>query len=245
MRTTGPWGRRATGTVVLVVVAALAGLAVVWAAAVPRPEPPIQVAHPTRTLSEARGEDTQLAPRTEINAAKYTGPRSQANVFGTALGWLAVAIVAGAVLALLVAAVRAWLASRQDRGVDEDARAGPDLERVGAALALDAEGRLGALGRGTPAEGIIAAWARLEETLRGSGVPLPASRTSTETTVAVLSRFRVDATTLRSLAELYREASWSAHPLTEDDRDRAEGALRELDAALSAARSVSPGAARG
>jgi hypothetical protein len=39
---------------------------------------------------------------------------------------------------------------------------------------------------------------------------------------------------LQTLADLYREARWSRHPLTEDDRARAFSSYRALDAAMHA-----------
>jgi hypothetical protein len=106
----------------------------------------------------------------------------------------------------------------------------------------DASERLDALSAGTPAEGIIAAWTHLEATLHETGLALPPSRTSTEVSLDVLRRFPVDETTLRTLADLYREARWSKHPLTEDDRSRAAAAYGALDAAL---RAGMPQASRG
>jgi hypothetical protein len=142
-------------------------------------------------------------------------------------------LVAGAAFLVLVM-VRAWLAGREDRSTVADDAVDLDLEALAVAVATDASGRLIALSAGTPAEGIIAAWAHLEATIHEAGVPLSPSRTSTEVSLDVLRRFQVDETTLRTLAALYREARWSRHPLTEDDRTRAAAAYRELDAALRA-----------
>ena len=109
-----------------------------------------------------------------------------------------------------------------------------DLEALALAVSGDASQRLDALSVGTPAQGIIAAWTHLEATLHETGLPLPPSRTSTEVSLDVLRRFSVDEATLRTLADLYREARWSRHPLTEDDRSRAAAAYGALDAALRA-----------
>jgi hypothetical protein len=57
----------------------------------------------------------------------------------------------------------------------------------------------------------------------------------------VLRRFAVDPATLRTLADLYREARWSRHELTEDDRARAEEAYRALDVAVRAGVPQTPG----
>ena len=101
-------------------------------------------------------------------------------------------------------------------------------------MSADAEQRLESLSYGTPAQGIIAAWTRLEATLHDVGVPLPASRTAGEVCVEVLARFAVAPDALRTLADLYREARWSRHPLTEADRATAATAYRALDADLRA-----------
>ncbi len=241
---------RTTGAAVVLVAAVAATLTVVWAAAVPRPPRPILVATPTRTITTHGDPPVDLAPRSEIDAAAFGGSRDSASALSVVIGWLAVAVVAGAVLALLVVLVRAVLRElRERRAIEADDSTGPTPDRVADALATDAEGRLVTLAGGTPAEGIVAVWTRLEETLRAAGVPLPASRTSTETTVSTLSRFTLEEGTLRELAALYREASWSHHPLTEADRDRAEAALRVLDRHLVAARdsgrSAPSGAGRG
>ena len=76
---------------------------------------------------------------------------------------------------------------------------------------------------------MVAAWVHLEATLHDAGVTLSPSRTSTEVTLDALRRFDVDPDTLGTLADLYREARWSRHPLTEQDRARAEEAYRALE----------------
>ena len=50
----------------------------------------------------------------------------------------------------------------------------------------------------------------------------------------MLTRFAVAPDVLRTLADLYREARWSRHPLTEADRATAATAYRALDADLRA-----------
>ena len=159
------------------------------------------------------------------------------------LGWVTIVLlVLGAAFCLFLI-VRSWLANRDDRSVAaDDAPADLDLQALAEAVSADSVDRLGALSGGTPAEGIVAAWTHLEATLYAAGVPLPASRTSTEVSLDVLRRYPVDPTTLQLLANLYREARWSRHPLTEDDRARAFTAYRALDAAM---RADAPHAGRG
>ena len=162
---------------------------------------------------------------------------------GRLLGWAAVALVVLVAVVGLVLVLRAWLTDR-DRRTPAAADAPDldlDLEAVVTAVSGDASDRRAALSAGTPAEGIIAAWAHLEATLRESGVPLPPSRTSSEVSLDVLRRFAVDPETLATLADLYREARWSHHPLTEADRARAATAYRSLDSDLRAQVPVAPG----
>jgi hypothetical protein len=214
----------------------IAVLAVVWAAAVPRPE---------RALSGLPA-DTEIhwqppaegfgAYEPDVELSRPNGGwASTADVVAGVLGWATIVVLVG------FAAVALWFIGRavvtslhEGLPPPADDAANLDLEAVAAAVTTDATGRLTALSGGTPAEGIIAAWAHLEATLHEAGVPLPASRTSTEVTVDVLRRFAVDPDTLGVLARLYREARWSAHALTEADRSRAADAYRALDAAIRA-----------
>ena len=223
-------GRRA----VVVAAAALGVLAVLWAASAPRPAPDYSSRAATTTLTPRAPLQDPFLPG-ELLPLGATNEYSTADtVIGTVIaGLFLLALVVG-VLVLLVRLVRALLAAwRARRVVATDDTAPPDLARVAEALGVDAEGRLLVLARGTPAQGIVAAWDRLEQSLRAAGLDLPASRTSSETTVAALRRYGLDADPLIDLGRLYREASWSTHALTESHRTRAEEALRALDAELA------------
>ena len=167
-----------------------------------------------------------------------TGPQhTVSDTVGAVLGWTAVAVVAVVALLCLAACLRALvgvLRSREDRRPPVGDAADLDLGALAVLLSADAEQRLESLSYGTPAQGIIAAWARLEATLRDVGVPLSSSRTAGEVCVEVLARFDVAPDALRTLADLYREARWSRHPLTEADRATAAAAYRALDTDLRA-----------
>jgi hypothetical protein len=167
-----------------------------------------------------------------------TGPqRTTSDTAAALLGWTAVAVVALVALLCLGVCLRALVAvlrSRKDRRPPVGDAVDLDLDALAVLVSGDAAQRLELLSYGTPAQGIIAAWTRLEATLRDVGVPLPASRTASEVCVEVLARFDVAPDTLRTLADLYREARWSRHPLTEADRATAATAFRALDADLRA-----------
>ena len=210
-------------------------LVVVWAAAAPRPARVIPGLHPDALLEQQAKADSFSVYDPDFDLKRIPGPWNQtSDLVALLLGWAMILLVVAGAGFLVFVMVRAWLAGREDRSTVADDAADLDLEALAVAVATDASGRLVALSAGTPAEGIIAAWAHLEATLHEAGVPLTPSRTSTEVSLDVLRRFQVDETTLRTLAALYREARWSRHPLSEDDRSRAAAAYRELDAALRA-----------
>ena len=226
--------RRLTGRAVVVACVALACLAVLWAASAPRPAPDLSAGVATATTTPQQLVANPLAPGTQVAPPRVVANTDRNTGVGYALAVLMalfVLAVLGRVLAgLLGALLAAW---RERRTVAPDADIPPDLDRVAAAVTVDADGRRVALRTGTAAEGIVAAWDRLEEALRAAGLDLPASRTSTETTVAALTRYGVDRGALTRLADLYRQACWSAHPLTEEHRARAEDALAALDRDLA------------
>lgn len=90
------------------------------------------------------------------------------------------------------------------------------------------------LRRGLAVDGaVIECWRRLERVAVSSGIIRRPSQTSREFTVDVLSHAAVDAPALEALAELYRQAMFSTHELTDADRDRAIAALEALSEQLS------------
>jgi Domain of unknown function (DUF4129) len=153
---------------------------------------------------------------------------------GAAVGWTFVAVIAlgsALVLALLLRARGATdPVDARTTGSAVPPALDPDL--VATAVTGDTAGRLDTLLAGTPAQGIIAAWVRLEATLSDTGVPLSPSRTSSEVCGELVRQVAVDRGTLGDLAALYREARWSHHALTEAHRSRAATSYRALDADL-------------
>ncbi|MEO7587103.1 MAG: DUF4129 domain-containing protein, partial [Arachnia sp.] len=78
------------------------------------------------------------------------------------------------------------------------------------------------LRQGIPVDGaVIECWRRLERVASDSGIVRRPAQTSQEFTVAVLGHAVVDAAALDDLAELYRQALFSTHHLTDAHRDRA------------------------
>ena len=212
-------------------------LVVVWAAAAPRPPRALPGLHDDAVVEQQAAADTFAAFDPDLNLKRVPGPWNQtSDGLALVLGWATIAVLALAAGFCVFVMVRAWLAGREDRApeVDDAQDLDLDLEALALAVSGDTSHRLDALSVGTPAQGIIAAWTHLEATLHETGLPLSPSRTSTEVSLDVLRRFPVDQTTLSTLAGLYREARWSEHPLTEEDRSRAAAAYGALDAALRA-----------
>lgn len=219
----------------------------VWAAAIPRPEYVIPTLQPSLEVRHIGANDPSPGfggIELEVNSSGSERATTSDTV-AAVLMWTAVGVVTIAAVVCLVLIWRAWRRAQDDRTPPASDAPDLDLETIAVAVAGDAPERLAALSAGTPGEGIIAAWTHLEATLHEAGVPLPPSRTSSEVTTDVLRRHAVDAQAIGTLAALYREARWSGHPLTEDDRTRAATAYRRLDADLRDAMAPTSRAVRG
>ena len=210
-------------------------LVVVWAAGAPRPARVIPGPHDDAILEQQAAADGFATFDSDLTLKRVPGPWNQtSDGLALVLGWATIAVLVLGAGVLRVRHGALGLAGREDRTPTPADAPDLDLEALALAVSSDTSQRLDALSVGTPAQGIIAAWNHLEATLHEAGLPLPPSRTSTEVSLDVLRRFSVDEATLRTLADLYREARWSRHPLTEDDRSRAAAAYGALDAALRA-----------
>jgi hypothetical protein len=220
------------GPTALAATAGIAGLLVVWAAAAPRPErvlPGVQEGVETVVRPPDEGVPNYVLPILDWDITYDSAFVS--DKVAAVLGWSLVVVIATAAATLAVVIARALLRAWRGRRVPppEDALT---ADVVPAAVLADQSERLAALGSGTPREGIIAAWARLEASIAIAGIPLMRSRTSTEVVLATLRSHDVPADTLEELAALFREARYSPHPLSEADRRRAEDAHRRVDAEL-------------
>lgn len=90
------------------------------------------------------------------------------------------------------------------------------------------EQRLVSLGEGTPRNAIVAAWVRLEDFARAHGLASHESDTPSEFVARTLATYDLDADAIQRLADLYREARFSEHPLTEAHRAEARTCLQRL-----------------
>lgn len=97
---------------------------------------------------------------------------------------------------------------------------------VATAITDDAAAQHAALRTGAPRNAIVACWLRLESAVVDAGCRRSPADTSADLTQRVLSDFAVDAQAITELADLYREARFSAHDMDESARGRA---IRSLD----------------
>ncbi|MHA6523913.1 DUF4129 domain-containing protein [Tessaracoccus sp. G1721] len=146
-------------------------------------------------------------------------------------------LAAAAVLALIVAFLVRLNAElvRTDRrhAADPTGREAEipeiDDEELAEALTETVE----SLRQGVPVSGaIVECWRRLERVAASSGIWRKPTQTSHEFTAEVLGHAVVDADAISELAELYRQAMFSTHRLTDAHRDRAIAALDAVTAQL-------------
>ena len=88
------------------------------------------------------------------------------------------------------------------------------------------------LREGDPRNAIVAAWRRFEVQGEAAGVGRERWETSSEYALRILDLVSADAGATTRLAELYREARFSEHPITEDHRDEALAALAVIRRSL-------------
>lgn len=176
-----------------------------------------------------------LPPRTSTSTPPSASPTST-NGAGSDTGMFVVTVIVSSLLAViglfvlfvLVQAVRAGLKARFERKHREAIVAIDVIDSV----RQDEPAQQQALREGTPSNAIIACWVRLEHSVADAGVARRPSETSAELALRVLEELETDAGAVHQLSGLYREARFSAHPLTEEHRIEAQRALTAVHAAL-------------
>lgn len=229
-------GGRATNLrrqVVLIAVGAAVLILALLAATTRRPAIVRSQVSATATTVLPRPTSTPT-PTSVRPSAAATGQRMADNAGLTVLALLGVLlivlllvlVVTGVVLAAgpVSAALRRRRALRAQRATGRPivgsvpsqalAEALPDLLRV--------------VEQGSPRAGIIAAWVRLEGIAADAGVQPRRSETPAELTIRVLDQMAVPGRWILRLADLYREARFSDHPMTEADRSEAGECLTAL-----------------
>jgi len=145
-------------------------------------------------------------------------------------------LVGGAalVLWLLLEVVRQVRARRAGRDVR------PDLEftvldepgRVAEQVVRDADEQDALLRAGDARNAIVETWHRFEVQGERAGVPRRAAETSSEYALRILDLADADSAPVSRLAELYREARFSDHEITERHRSEALTALAAIRRSL-------------
>ncbi len=215
-------GRVTSGGVAAIAIAVFVALIMVWGASSGDP-----VVSPPSTTFEFQDPPNRPPPSLPDLGLPTQPPAETAQGSSSLLNWwLILQVVAFLVLTYL--AFR-WLSKRSIRTVDPFAEPVDELEQLLEATAVDTQS---SAFTGEPRNAVVACWVALEDGLAASGVVPERSETSLDLTVRVLTRWDVDPATLNVLAELYREARFSRHPITTAQRDAAVRALNDIHASL-------------
>jgi hypothetical protein len=101
-------------------------------------------------------------------------------------------------------------------------------------LLADAAEQRRVLSVGEPRNAVVACWQRFEDQAATAGIERHPWETSAEFTLRVLDLADADGHAVAVLAGLYREARFSEHPVTEDDRAAALAALDSIHRTIGA-----------
>lgn len=152
---------------------------------------------------------------------------------------VAVVALAARLLVPLVGEVRRRRRSRREarrRGVPHE----PEFDVVTPPAAVareilaDAAAQRRTLEEGRPRNAVVACWHRFELHGAAAGVERHAWETSSEYTLRLLDLVDAHQPAVTRLAELYREARFSEHDVTEADRRAAGAALEEIHRTIGA-----------
>ena len=169
---------------------------------------------------------TSAAPRNLEELTKDVRQTRDLSWLGDLIAW---AIIIGFVLGLALLARFAW--QRRPRRPEAPPEVDFDVlpaQQVARALSEDLDAQLDAVAGGSPRNGIVRCWLRLEQSVAEAGLPPQRYETAAEFTVRVLHRLDLDPRAIGELAGLYREARFSEHELGEDARTAARAALEQL-----------------
>jgi hypothetical protein len=160
---------------------------------------------------------------------------------------LTVGVVLFLVVRLLGKLQQAWAARRHRRrreaGEEEVAfQVLGSAQQVTEVMTEDAEEQRTLLEvAGEPRNAIVECWHRFEQQAERAGIERRAWQTTSEFVLGLLDLVGADQGAVAELADLYREARFSDHPMTDAHRTRA---LESLDAIHRSLRSRTPGALR-
>ena len=171
---------------------------------------------------EAYVREGDDAPRTiQVDQTQVTQAPSNTGLDDTlpALDWLMI-FFALVVLAIVVKIVQ-WLLNREweESGPPDGEE---EFDDLGLLLQATSEiSRAAALTEGEPRNVVVRCWVTLEDAAASSGLARDPAETAAEFTARFLGTWEVDEATTRELAELYREARFSRHPVAQPTAERA------------------------
>jgi hypothetical protein len=161
---------------------------------------------------------------TEKAAPQWVGVLIGLILAAAAVGGIAVLVWLGALVLRELRAHRV----REGERASVDFAVLDEPVRVARQVAADAGEQETLLREGDPRNGIVAAWHHFEVQGERAGVARLASETSSEYGLRILDLAEADGGSVTRLAELYREARFSDHPVTEEHRARALAALADI-----------------
>lgn len=158
-----------------------------------------------------------------------TPPPEQDDGDGRAARWsfnLALALWLMALVTTVLLVAR-WLGRQRLEGL-ERREVAEEEELVALLEATSDEVRYQALSEGDPRNAVVACWVALEDAVHRSGLRPDRAETAAELTHRVLGRWEVDAGAITALSDAYREARFSRHPVSEEQRTVAVDALERI-----------------
>lgn len=189
-----------------------------------------------------RADDCEEVVNRDLGDRRLLDPPVWLDTLSNILLVLLAAILVAVVIRKLRFARRAKLARSRREAVDP---APADLQEPAATeaeeLVAELEERLAALAGGSPRNAIVAAWIALEGAAERAGIEPLDTETPTEFTSRALTRYHLDHDALQRLADLYREARFSRHRLTEHHLTQARDCLTVLTDDLRRALPRTPG----
>lgn len=211
-----------------------------WAAAI-GPDELVRATPPGH--APGKGASTPPTPTATLSDGVRPDPLQEALDRPTDVSWLGrvIAVVALLLLAYLVYRLARFAWRRwQDWRARVAALRDPDqvafepltAPEMADAVTDDAGTQQQLLAGGSPRNGIVRCWDRFEQVAAGIGVARRPWETPAEFTLRFFDLLEADARPVQRLASLYREARFSDHDLSEDDRATARAALDAIHRSL-------------
>lgn len=218
----------------------LAVLLVTWAASIGpnevlRGDGPSPAPTPT---TEPTSTPTATADNSLVLPPQHTDSWSLLTVIAVVLNVLTALVAAYLLYRAARWLVRLRIARRRQRARDAVLAQAREFDVLEPSVVLaremvaDADAQREVLAAGSPRNAVVACWQRFESQAASDGIERRAWETSSEHMIRVLDLVEADPHAVATLGTLYREARFSEHDLTEDDRALALEALDTIHRTL-------------